>query len=234
MANEKGALGTPFNFGGTNTTRDDQYKLDGAVIIHLGKSYGESWKQEPAQKPGLWCTGIKEERGWNTLKPPKVDQPTSDLMEGLDISWNRQPAVISLQNGWQHCIVIRFYSSWEISKRISDALWKTECPSRWQLENEKNTWSKETDWAVQRVILLMWQQQSNTPQTDSVRLNFVFNNRLGSDTFLCRYQPTGWTALYLYRLIRIKHCFRKQRLCSSYKSHPHKPYWLAAKRKKLF
>jgi LmbE family N-acetylglucosaminyl deacetylase len=80
-----------FNFGGTNTTSDDQLKIDvGGYNSLLGKSYGEiaSESRTCHKSQGF---GTAPQRGstieyFKQLGGPPVKQ---ELLEGLDVSWVR-------------------------------------------------------------------------------------------------------------------------------------------------
>jgi hypothetical protein len=80
-----------FNFGGNNTTRDDQLKIDvGMYNPILGKSYGEIAAESRSQHKSQGF-GVAAKRGsvieyFSTIKG---DKPLSDLMDGVNAGWSR-------------------------------------------------------------------------------------------------------------------------------------------------
>ena len=80
-----------FNFGGTNTQSDNQYKLDvGGYNPLLGKSYGEIAAESRSQHKSQGF-GVPAGRGEaiEFFTATKGDQPKNDLLEGIDISWKK-------------------------------------------------------------------------------------------------------------------------------------------------
>src|SRR5882672_6015723 len=80
-----------FNFGGTNTTSNDQFKLDvGGYNPLLGKSYGEIAATSRSQHKSQGF-GVSASRGEaiEFFKTTGGSVPTTDLMDGVDLSWKR-------------------------------------------------------------------------------------------------------------------------------------------------
>src|SRR6188474_170045 len=87
----KRVLWNTFNFGGTNTQSDSQYKLDvGGYNPLLGKSYGEIAAEGRSQHKSQGF-GVPAGRGEaiEFFTATKGDQPKNDLLEGIDISWKK-------------------------------------------------------------------------------------------------------------------------------------------------
>jgi LmbE family N-acetylglucosaminyl deacetylase len=88
----KRMLWNTFSFGSTNTTNESQFKVDvGMYNPLLGKSYGEIAALSRSQHKSQGF-GVPAQRGsvieyFETIKGEK---PVSDLMEGVDVSWNRE------------------------------------------------------------------------------------------------------------------------------------------------
>ncbi len=86
-------LWNTFNFGGANTQRADQFKVDvGAYNPLLGKSYGEIAAQSRSQHKSQGF-GVPAQRGsiLEYFKTLKGTAPVSDLMDGVNIGWSRLP-----------------------------------------------------------------------------------------------------------------------------------------------
>ncbi|MFP5041972.1 PIG-L family deacetylase [Parasediminibacterium sp. JCM 36343] len=89
----KRILWNTFNFGGTNTTADDQLKIDvGSYNPLLGKSYGEIGGEARSMHK---CQGEGRPRRRGEyieyFKTTGGDAPRTDLMEGIDIGWGKIP-----------------------------------------------------------------------------------------------------------------------------------------------
>src|SRR4026208_2375147 len=87
----KRVLWNTFNFGTTNTQRDDQYKLDvGGYNPLLGKSYGEIAAESRSQHKSQGF-GVTAGRGEaiEFFTATKGDQPKNDLLEGIDLGWKK-------------------------------------------------------------------------------------------------------------------------------------------------
>ncbi|MGJ7031506.1 PIG-L family deacetylase [Niabella hirudinis] len=84
-------LWNTFNFGGTNTTAPSQFKLDaGGYNASLGKSYGEiaALSRSQHKSQGFGSAGTRGE-SWEYFKTTGGSDPVTDLMDGVDLSWNR-------------------------------------------------------------------------------------------------------------------------------------------------
>jgi LmbE family N-acetylglucosaminyl deacetylase len=87
----KRLLWNTFNFGSNNTQRADQFKVDvGQFNPLLGKSYGELAAQSRSQHKSQGF-GVPAQRGTilEYFKTLKGTAPVNDLMDGVDVSWNR-------------------------------------------------------------------------------------------------------------------------------------------------
>jgi len=89
----KRLLWNTFNFGNTNTTSPDQFKINvGGYNAILGKSYGEI-AAESRSNHKTQGFGSAKQRGdaFEYFKTILGDAPKIDLMDGVDVSWNRIP-----------------------------------------------------------------------------------------------------------------------------------------------
>ncbi|MEO6313980.1 MAG: PIG-L family deacetylase [Chitinophagaceae bacterium] len=87
----KRLLWNTFNFGNTNTTAEDQLKIDvGTYNALLGKSYGEiaadSRSQHKSQGFGVPKTRGQSFEYFTTIGG---DAPAAAIMDGVDVSWSR-------------------------------------------------------------------------------------------------------------------------------------------------
>ncbi|MFT3827561.1 MAG: PIG-L family deacetylase [Chitinophagaceae bacterium] len=80
-----------FNFGGNNTTSTDQFTIDvGGYNAMEGKSNGEIAAQSRSQHKtqGFGSAGSRG-AALEYLVPVAGEPPVKDLMDGVDVSWNR-------------------------------------------------------------------------------------------------------------------------------------------------
>ncbi len=89
----KRLLWNTFNFGGNNTTREDQLKIDvGMYNPILGKSYGELASESRSQHKSQGF-GVPAQRGesFEYFATVKGDKPLEDIMDGIEPGANRIP-----------------------------------------------------------------------------------------------------------------------------------------------
>lgn len=88
----KRILWNTFNFGGTNTTTADQFKVDvGSYNPLLGKGYGEIAAESRSQHKSQGF-GVPSSRGssFEYFSPVAGEPVKQDLLDGVDISWSRE------------------------------------------------------------------------------------------------------------------------------------------------
>lgn len=80
-----------YNFGGNNTQRNDQFKMDvGGYNALLGKGYGEIAAESRSQHKSQGF-GVAAQRGsaWEYFAGVAGDAPKNDLMDGVETGWRR-------------------------------------------------------------------------------------------------------------------------------------------------
>jgi LmbE family N-acetylglucosaminyl deacetylase len=179
----KRILWNTFNFGGTNTQRDDQFKLDcGDYNPILGKSYGEIAAASRSQHKSQGF-GVPAQRGSiiEYFKIIKGEAPVNDLMDGVDVSWNRARDVVLANT--VNTIIEKF--DVEHPERSVPALTKLYKNIE-GLNNEywKDQKLKTVKELIQNCSGLFIDATTNTQyavQGDSLKINLVVNNRSGAD-----------------------------------------------------
>ena len=191
----KRILWNTFNFGGTNTQSNDQFKLDcGDYNPILGKSYGEIASASRSQHKSQGF-GVAAQRGSviENFKTLNGTAPVNDLMDGVDVSWDRllfggqlisRPAKEdNVQNSVDAIIktfsvehpeksiqqLVKLYSKIE---SVTDVYWK---------EQKLNDLKK----IIESCSGLFMDATTNTQyavQGDSLKINLVVNNRTGANT----------------------------------------------------
>jgi LmbE family N-acetylglucosaminyl deacetylase len=87
----KRILWNTFNFGGNNTTNENQFKMDvGGYNSLLGKSYGEIAGDSRSQHKSQGF-GVARQRGqaFEYFETTAGDAPKNSLMDGVDTTWAR-------------------------------------------------------------------------------------------------------------------------------------------------
>jgi LmbE family N-acetylglucosaminyl deacetylase len=176
-------LWNTFNFGGTNTQRDDQLKLEcGDYNPILGKSYGEiaATSRSMHKSQGF---GVPAQRGSvvEYFKTIKGTAPVNDLMDDVDINWSRvskddiTTAVNEIFKNYdvQHpersnAGLVKLYNEVE---KINDDHWKQQ-----KLAEIKKI--------IENCSGLFIEAVANTQyavQGDSLRVTLTVNNRSGAN-----------------------------------------------------
>ena len=178
----KRILWNTFNFGNTNTTSEEQFKLDaGMYNALLGKGYGEIAALGRSQHKSQGF-GVPAQRGeaieyFSTIKG---DKPVTDLMEGVDLSWKRtgkdngvQLTVDSIYKNFSAthpensvAQLVRLYQKVET---INNVYWK---------EQKQNDIKKLLEYCSGLFMEAISASQYAV-QGDSLKINATINNRLG-------------------------------------------------------
>ena len=228
----KRVLWNTFNFGGTNTTRDDQFKIDvGGYNPLLGKSYGEIAAESRSQHKSQGF-GVPASRGESMefFKATQGDQPVNDLMEGVELSWKRVTGAEAIGKKIDSLIstfdllhpersvegLVKLYTA---INNLPDSYWKTQKAGEvYQLIAQ-----------CSGLFLDVTTTEQFAVQTDSIRLNFSFNNRLGTEAVLQKVQVDNFDSAFLRTLEKNKNInFSKTLFVPSTKPVT-QPYWLVNK-----
>ncbi len=228
----KRVLWNTFNFGGNNTQREDQFKVDvGGYNPLLGKSYGEIAAESRSQHKSQGF-GVPATRGESLeyFKATKGDQPANDLMDGVDLSWGRVPggdklaaAVDSIAKNFDllhpEYSVASLVNLYKRVKALPDSYWKAQKQREiYQLIAQ-----------CSGLFLDVTTTEQFAVQTDSVRFNFSFNNRLGTDAFVKQVTIDGFDTLLSRKMEKNRNItFSKTTYVPPTKAVT-QPYWLEKK-----
>lgn len=192
----KRILWNTFNFGGTNTQSNDQFKIDvGGYNPLLGKSYGEISAASRSQHKSQGF-GVPASRGeaLEYFKTTGGAAPTEDLMDGVEMSWKKVPggpaiekAIDSLSASFDFLHpersvkgLVRLYGL--ISASLSGEQLYTSKMDKYTDEMWKQQKMEEIKKLIEQcsgLFLDATSAQQIAVHGDSVRVNFSFNNRLG-------------------------------------------------------
>src|SRR5688572_18152947 len=228
----KRILWNTFNFGGNNTITPDQFKVDvGGYNPLLGKSYGEIAAESRSQHKSQGF-GVPASRGesFESFKTTGGPPPEIDLMDDVNLGWKRVAGGEKIE-----LLVNELVSSFDLShpeksveglvklyKMIStlpDGYWKTQK-------------LKEVKTLIERCSGLFIDATTTEQfavQTDSIRINFSFNNRLGTDAVLQKVTLDEFDTTFSKPLDKNKNFnFSKTFFIPSTKPLT-QPYWLTDK-----
>jgi LmbE family N-acetylglucosaminyl deacetylase len=221
-----------FNFGNVNLTSPDQFKFDvGGYNPLLGKSYGEIAAESRSQHKSQGF-GVPAGRGeaLEYFKTTKGEAPVTDLMDGVDLSWSRVKGGEEIGK-----MVDNLIASFDFLKpdrsvpelvRLHKALSSLE-NGYWK--NQKINEVRELIIQCSGLFVDATASEQFAVQTDSVRINFTFNNRLGVDASLQYIKVDAFDSTLSRTLDRNKNInFSKTLFVPSTKPIT-QPYWLANK-----
>lgn len=177
-----------FNFGNTNTTSEDQLKIDiGGYNSLLGKSYGESGGEARTMHKSQG-EGRPRRRGqsFEYFVTTGGDAAKNDLMEGVDISWKRLngEAIQSMINNiistykidQPELSVPALVNVYKAIKALPQSVWRDK-----KLD--------EAQRIIEECIALYVEatsSQQNVVQGDSLKINFNLIQRKNINTILKR------------------------------------------------
>lgn len=228
----KRVMWNTFNFGGTNTTSTDQFKLDaGGYNPLLGKSYGQIGAESRSQNrtQGTGSTSILGQT-FEFFKTTRGDAPVNDLMDGVDVSWKRVAGGQKISG-----MIEKIISSFDLlhpenSVKGLVALYRAIEKldnSYWKIQK-----LKEVQQLVEQCSGLFLDVTSNNQfavQTDSIRFGFSFNNRLGVNANLKKVSVDAFDSTFNQPLDKNKNLnFGKTFLVPATKPIT-QPYWLQNK-----
>ncbi|MEO7312981.1 MAG: PIG-L family deacetylase [Chitinophagaceae bacterium] len=178
----KRLLWNSFNFGGTNTTSEDQFKIDiGGYNALLGKSYGELGAEARTMHK---CQG----EGRPRRRGPSIeyfstlngDAPKNSLMDDVDISWKRipggekvQPMIDAIINNYKmeepELSVPALVKMYRAIKSLPENTWK----------EQKLQETQDMIEACSALFVEATSNQSSVVQGDSLKMSFLINKRTG-------------------------------------------------------
>lgn len=169
-----------FNFGGNNTTSEDQFKIDiGGYNPLIGRSYGEiaSLSRSQHKSQGF---GVAASRGvsYEFFKPTLGNAPKNDLMEDVNTTWARVDGGKAIAS--QIEAIIKNYSYTQPSASVSALVTLYQSISKLN----ESYWKERKLAEVQQLIeacsglyMEATTSQEYAVQGDSMPVNLLLNNR---------------------------------------------------------
>lgn len=222
-----------FNFGGANTSagNDSRFRLDvGGYNPLLGKSYGEIAAESRSQHKSQGF-GVPAGRGeaFEFFTTTGGNAPRNDLMDDVDITWNKVKggtAVSSMIDG----IIASFdllhpeksvdglVKLYKTIKDLDEGYWKTK-----KLEELKELISQCSGLFIDATTSTAF-----AVQTDSVRVTFSLNNRLGTDAVLENISLDGYDSTLKQTLTQNRNINITRAFYVSASKPLTQPYWLVS------
>ena len=228
----KRILWNTFNFGNTNTQREDQYKLDvGGYNPLLGKSYGEIAAESRSQHKSQGF-GVPAGRGeaLEYFSATKGDQPKGELLEGIDVSWKKIAGGEAIEK-----MINDLATSFDFlhpEKSVKGLVHLYKALEAMPANNWKSKKQDETLRLIEQCSGLwidVFTNEQFAVQTDSIRFNFQFNNRLGVNASIKGFSLDGYDSLMNLPLTRNRNInFSKTFFVPAAKPIT-QPYWLENK-----
>ncbi|MBL7725715.1 MAG: PIG-L family deacetylase [Chitinophagaceae bacterium] len=228
----KRVLWNTFNFGGTNTTREDQFKIDvGGYNPLLGKSYGEIAAESRSQHKSQGF-GVPASRGESLeyFKATKGDQPVNDLMDGVELTWKRVPGGEVIAKMIDE--LTRNFDLLHPEKSVEGLVYLYKSinnlpDSYWKTQKQKEVYVLIAQ--CSGLFLDATTTEQFAVQTDSIRINFSFNNRLGTDAILQKVQVDNFDSAFTRTLERNKNLNFSKTIYIPAENPITQPYWLEKK-----
>lgn len=218
-----------FNFGGNNTTNENQLKIDiGGFNSLLGKSYGEIGAEARAMHKSQG-EGRPRRRGqlFEYFSHTAGDSATKDLMDNIDISWNKIPNSYKV-DGIIDMVIKQFnFEKPEASVPMLVQLYNSmQALPASQWRNKKMQELQSIIEACSSLFIEATTQQEYVVQGDSLIATFFLNNRKGVNVTLKRVMMDGMDTAFNNNLQpNTNFSFNKTFYVNENKSLS-QPYWL--------
>ena len=228
----KRILWNTFNFGGANTTSNDQFHFDvGGYNPLLGKSYGEiaALSRSNHKSQGFGASASRGE-ALEFFRTTGGTPPTDDLMDGVDLSWKRvnggeviEKIIDDLSASFDFLhpekSVKGLVKLYQALQQMPDGYWRDQK-------------LKETQQLIEQCSGLFIDATTTDQfavQTDSIRINFSLNDRLGVNATLKEVKIDTFDSTFNLTLVKNRNLnFGKTFFVPDSKPIT-QPYWLANK-----
>ena len=228
----KRLLWNTFNFGGNNTTREDQLKIDvGGYNPLLGKSYGEiaAASRSNHKSQGFGSAATRGET-LEYFKTTGGTAPANDLMDAVDVSWKRVAGAETIS-----AMVDSLSSSFDLmrpEKSVKGLVGLYQSINSLPDGYWKNKKLFEVQGLIEQCSGLFIDATTTEPfavQTDSIKINFSFNSRLGADAAVQKIKVDNFDSVFNQSLLKNKNFNFSKTIFVSATKNITQPYWLENK-----
>lgn len=225
----KRILWNTFNFGGNNTTSDDQLKIDiGGYNPFYGKSYGEMGGEARTMHKSQG-EGRPRRRGqiFEFFSTTGGDAPKNDLMDGIDISWARINGGAAIQSSVNNIITDYKADHPELSVPALIKLYKSikSLP--------ENTWRNKKLYEVQQLLeacsalyVEATSQQQRVVQGDTLRVSVTLNARQQTPVILKKIRIGLFDSSFSTPLVSNQNLSINKTFAVAADKKISQPYWL--------
>ncbi|HEV7621336.1 MAG TPA: PIG-L family deacetylase, partial [Flavisolibacter sp.] len=221
-----------FNFGSTNTTSSDQFHFDvGGYNPVLGKSYGEIAADSRSQHKSQGF-GVPRSRGeaFEFFKTTAGTVPENSLFDGVDVSWLRVKGGEAIGNTINE--IIASFDFMQPQKSVPQLIQLYKKLNELPLGYWRDQKIKETKSLIEAASGL-WAEAYTTEQYavqgDSIKINFVLNNRLGADVKLNKISVDRFDSIFNNQLERNRNLTFNRNMDIPLNKELTQPYWLKEK-----
>ncbi len=228
----KRILWNTFNFGNMNTTSPDQFKFDvGGYNPLLGKSYGEiaAISRSNHKSQGFGASASRGE-ALEYFKTTGGPAPANDLMDDVELTWKKVEGgeVISkmidqLATSFDllhpENSVKGLVELYQAISRLPDGYWK----------NQKLKEVQELIGQCSGLFLDATTSEQFAVQTDSIRINFLLNNRMGVNASLKKISIDALDSTFDLPLVKNKNVTLGKMFYVPATKPITQPYWLQNK-----
>ena len=228
----KRILWNTFNFGGTNTISNDQFKLDvGGYNAVLGKSYGEIAAESRSQHKSQGF-GVPRSRGeaFEAFAKTGGSDFKTDLFEGIETDWKRVKGSSEISKRLQKLIsVYDFRAPQKLVPQLVQLyrLLKAVPPGYWQ--QQKLLEVQQLIEQASGLWLDAFAGEGSVAQGDSLRINLTANNRAGVGMQLQSVSVETWDSVLQAPLERNRNFNATKTVFIPADKPISQPYWLEAK-----
>ncbi len=227
----KRILWNTFNFGGNNTTSENQLKLDvGAFNPLLGKGYGEIAAESRSNHKSQGF-GSAKQRGSaiEYFSPIAGSAAKTDLFEGIDLSWNRIQGGAAVSS-----LIQQANQEYQVTNpsRIVPQLVKILSAVEKLSGNNADYWKSQKIKQLKELIVsaagLWFESYGKQPEYavgDSINVNSQVLIRPGNQITLTGISGVQAIPVYLVSILNQMQNFESRVYASSLSQ----PYWLAEK-----
>ena len=225
-------LWNTFNFGGNNTQKEDQFKVEvGGYNAVLGKSYGEIAADSRSQHKSQGF-GVARSRGEATeyFATTGGKAPQTSLMDGINTTWKAVSGSKEVEAAIQNALnsfdflqpgksVPALVNIYKALQKLPDEYWRNQKIKEVTslIEAASGLWAEAST------------NEQNAVQGDSIRIFFNLNNRSGSKMVLNKISVQGFDSSLQQPLLENKNLSFSKFLLVPNNKPVSQPYWLEHK-----
>lgn len=228
----KRILWNAFNFGGNNTTSPDQFQLDaGGFNPVLGKSYGEIAADSRSQHKSQGF-GVPKTRGEaiENFRATGGGQPANDLFEDVTTGWKKIQGAEKVEALVQAAIAsFDFLLPQKSVPQLAQIHSALQAMPAGYWRDRKLVEVKDLIESASGVWMETYANLPYAVQGDSVRFNFVFNDRLGAGITVEKVTVDAFDTSITANLFKNKNYLFNKTVFVPVDKDITQPYWLKEK-----